>query len=172
MLRPPSNQKPYDEFYSRDPAFVQPPPELAAGVELDAELVKAHKAEVAAHAERVRIARETGDYKPLLAGELRPTLFTMAPLSGDVFRKLCDLVTGGTIRGFALDQLALRCALVGVVNLDDHTVERKLHDNARLHELGAMATVDIPNLLDSIDRRIVGELGGLVMKKARGPDPK
>lgn len=170
MLRPPSNQRPYDAFYSRDPAFQQAP-ELAAN-ELDEDLVKAHKVALAAHADRIRIARETGDWRPLLVGELQPTLFTMQPMSGDTFRKIADLVTGGAIRAFALDQLALRCALVSVVNLGDYTVERKLHENPRLHELGPIATIDIPNLLDAVDRRIVGELGGLVMTKARGPDPK
>ena len=92
MLRLPSNQRPYDAFYSRDPAFVQPP-ELAAGGELDEDVVKAHKTALEAHAERIRIARETGDWKPLLAGdELEPTRFTLQPISGDTFRKIADLI--------------------------------------------------------------------------------
>lgn len=172
MLRPPSNQRPYDEFYSRDPAFVQLPDSEPLS-KLEPEARAARTRVVEDHERAIRIARETGDWKPLLAGEAEPTRFVMMPMSGDLFRKLGDLTLSDKLGGLELDQLVVRIALVDVVNLGDTKVDRRRpHENPAFRELGKVASVDITNLLDSIDRRIIGELGGLVMTRARGPDPK
>ena len=63
--------------------------------------------------------------------------------------------------------LAFRLCVVGVENLGDARV-RKATDP----EYGDIADVAISNLLDSIDPRIVSELGNYMFRRGARPDPK
>ncbi len=114
-LRPGSLQRQYDEFYSGDPAFVQAPEDDGTD---------ATKTLIAEHIERVRIARETSNWQPLLIEGGNPTKFTMRVLPGSVFRTIQDLIGSGQT-GLAMGQaLLVRAALRGIVNLEANSVEK------------------------------------------------
>lgn len=156
MIRPPSNQKPYDEYWSGDPAFVQPDANDPASVE--------------EHACRVKRARETGDWTPLLIEGQEPTKFVMQPIKGDQWRWLVDESTRedehrmGPAKFWSL---MFRCACVSVKNLGIQLPDKPV----RHPDLGMIAPVDIPNTLDSIDASIVTELAGAAFERARALNP-
>lgn len=153
-LRPPSNLREYDDFYSGDPAIVQ----LADGATDD---------EKKEHARRLEVARETGDWSPILVDGQQPTKFVLKVLTGDVHRKLMDDYSGGRFGLSALMQVAFRIALKGVVNCGDVTVNHQ--QDVRY---GKLAKADVTDALDAIDPAIVNELGGEVLRRAREPAPK
>ena len=144
MIRPPSNQSHYDEFWSGDPAFVQP-----------------------ANQEAVRRARETGDWRELLIDGQVPTKFVLQPLKGHQHRWIADQAASRAIGPAQAHQLAFRCALVDVVNFGDVKVKKTNHA-----ALGQIATTDIPDVLDSITTEIVSEIGDLIFARAQGLSPK
>jgi hypothetical protein len=155
MLRLPSAQKTYDDFYSGDPALVQ----------LGADASKAQ------HEERVRklaIARKTGDWSEFrIEGQL-PTKFGMRLIGSEPLRKLRDLhEKDGLTNVWAA--LCFRCALVDVTNLGDFSVRRSIVD--RYPELGAIATEDVCTVLDGIDPDIVNELGVAAFVRSSQRDP-
>lgn len=174
MIRPPSNQKTYDEFWSRDPAFIQPPsaPTFAVdGDELaDKAAREAHLQALRDHQRLVRNARETGDWSALLAGAEQPTRFIMRPLPGTLFRVIVDLVMSERVGEAESNMLMVRAALVGVANLGD--VDVKLALDPAYPKLGKIATVDVPNLLDSVDPKIVAELAETIRDRCMGVSPK
>jgi hypothetical protein len=144
MIRPPSNQTSYDEFWSGDPAFVQP-----------------------ADPEKFKRARETGDWAGVLLEGSQPTKFVMQPLRGSQHRWIADQVAAGAIGAAQAHQLAFRCALQEVANFGDVAVKRTMHD-----KLGQIATSEIPDLLDAITTAIVSEIGDRVFARAQGLSPK
>lgn len=144
MIRPPSNQTSYDEFWSGDPAFAQPPDQ-----------------------EKHKRARETGDYSAVLLEGAMPTKFVMAPLKGSQHRWIADQVAAGAIGAAQAHQLAFRCALQEVVNFGDVTVKKTMHE-----KLGQIATSEVPDLLDAISTAIVSEIGDRVFARAQGLSPK
>ena len=83
MIRPPSNQKHYDEFWSEDEAFEQLPAEATAEAR-------------AAFGAKLTVAIETGDWSALrVAGASEPTKFIMRQIPGESFGKLADLQASG-----------------------------------------------------------------------------
>lgn len=165
-LRPPSLQREYDEYYSRDPAF-DPPDEPEPGKTATDE----QKLALDAHRERVRIARETGDWRSLVMEGANPTLFVMRPIPGSIYRAIVD---GTTIDGFAAGQLtafAFRAAVRAVKNIDGRGGELKLKLERTQFGPG-FASVDVVDKLDAIDHRIVAELADEVIGRARRISPK
>jgi hypothetical protein len=168
MLRPPSLQHEYDEYYSRDPAFSPPAlrPDPGAGPEAKAALAKA----LAEHAERVRIARERGDWSALKTAGEEPTKFTFRQVPGDVFSRVQDDIVDDKIGSFELPMLMFRIALVSV-NLGPEAPKLKTVVHPRY---GRLVDTDVPNYLCTFDegRAIVAELGGIVLERSIGPSPK
>lgn len=154
MLRPPSNQHPYNDHFSGDPAFVQPP-------------ANATKAQLEEHARKVEVARETGDWKALLIEGQQPTTFVMRPLKGNTFRNLVDDSMADKIGGAMMAQLAFRAAIESIANLGDVQIARQ--NDPRF---GEIATVDVTDTLDAISPKIVGELGSEAVRRARTLSPK
>ncbi len=167
-LRPPSLQKTYDDFYSGDPAFEQAPvdpPENATPE--DAKYIEDAQIE---HGRRIRVARETGNWSSLLKTGGNPTKFVMRPVSGSVFRALMDRLSAGKFGVLSLQQLLFRAAIVNVVNLDEG-VDAKV-ETVTLEGIGTIATADIADRLDSLDKGIVRELGDEAFRRARDVAPK
>jgi hypothetical protein len=157
MIRPPSNQKPYDEFWSGDPAFVQPP-------EGDDEATVARRKE---HFEKVRRARQTGDWCDLLIAGMTPTKFIMRPIRGDAMRWLHDHVNiSDPVKALGdgvLLSLAFRAALVDIVNYGaDFKMQYEDHES-----LGTIAAAKIANDLDAVHISIVTELGAIALTRTR-----
>lgn len=154
MLRPPSIQKNYDEFWSGDPAFIQPASD-------------ATEKDIEAHAERVRIARETGGWASLLVGDAQPSKFVMRPLPGHVWRVLLDKYLSGAIGPAQFKALLFRAALRAVENLDDLKVEF-----VNVFGVNGFADNEVPDALDSLDVSIVAELGDEVQRRSKTIHPK
>jgi hypothetical protein len=171
MLRAASQQRQYDEFYSGDPAFVQPPPAPPEGAADD--VVAAHKAHLEEYTHKLEVARERSDWTEMLAGASdSPTKFVMRQLPGDVFRRLFDLLESRAVRGGIANHLIVRCALVQIVNAGDLRVKLAPHEMPELRALGPIASADITNALDAVDFGIVNELAARVLERLGGPSPK
>ncbi len=153
-LRPSSLQKNYDDFYSGDPAFVQAPED--DGTDATKELIKAH-------AERIRIARETSNWQPLLVEGGNPTKFTMRPLPGSVFRAIVDRLESKATGPAAGQALLVRAALRGVTNLEDNQVEKV--ELVNVFGIDGVASVAIVDKLDACDPGIIRELGDEVYRR-------
>lgn len=167
-IRTRSLQHEYDEFWTGDEAFQQPPKEPDVSREKNPPAWEAHDKALAEWQRRVRVARETGNWEALrIDGAPDPTRFVLKPIPGNLFRKLVDDVTNGAIGGTEAMTLMLQLALVDVVNLEGvKDVGRTKHPR-----YGDMATVQVPNLLDKIDPTIVGELGSAIRDRAQGVLP-
>ncbi len=157
MIRPPSVQKPYDEFYSGDPAFVQPPKDASEAALKD-------------YAAKVKRARDTGDWSPLLIEGVQPTRFVMQVIKGDQWRWLLDQSSRDDefkIGPAEFWHLMFRCALVEVANLGAEVNSKPV----KHRHLGAIAPVDVPNLLDTFDAAIVTELASAAFERSRTLNP-
>lgn len=154
MIRPPSLQRAYDEFYSGDPAFVHPPDDATA----DQKAEWSHK---------IRVARETGDWSPIVKPGEMPTKFVMMPIAGNVVRRIIDQALSDKIGTAQMHQLAFRAAVIEVVNLDGAKVKRVETDN-----YGMLATSEITDFLDSISLFIVSELGREALERMKKIPPK
>lgn len=161
--RSPSLQKPRTDFFSGDPAFVQPP-ELAADATPEDALE--HEKVLKEHVRKWEQARESGDFDALRVEGLEPTPFTMRPLKGELFRKLHGKVTFGEMHHLESAQIAFRACIVDVVGFGK-AVAQSQH-----REFGMLANVDITNDLDAIDHRIVTELGTVAINRASRINPK
>lgn len=149
-LRPPSNQSNRDDFWSRDPAFIQLPD-------------NATEAQGAAHALKWRVARETGNFGELLVEGASPTKFVMRPIPGNIIRKLIDKCSAGQLGDLELAALAFRCALVEVSNFGDTKIK---HVNTE--DFGRIASQSIVDELDEVAKGAVNELGSEAIQRATG----
>lgn len=169
MIRLSSNQKTYDEYYSRDEAFVPWP--TPPGKDADEAALKLYGEQLEEHTRKVEVARETSDWTPLLIenGE-KPTKFILRPLPGDIFRIIVDMVDAGDVGGAEANLLLLRAALRGVKGLGQ--MEVTYTRDPRYPKLGAIATVDVPNALDAADNKVIAELASVIRDRAVGPSKK
>lgn len=172
-IRPPSLQHTYDEYYSGDDAFRQLRPEPAAA---EAEDYARWCEERDEHHRQWRVARETGDVRPLLTDEqAQPTRFQLRPIPGDAYRKLIDMAISNTLGSQELDHLLFRLALVGVANLSEQTPRGPRTakvETMRHPDFGVIARPDIANLLDSVDYRILAELSAAIRSRTEQLGPK
>ncbi len=153
IVRPSSFIREYDDFYTGDPAIVQ----LA-----DAASDEDQKS----HRRRIEVARETGNWTDVLVPGMEPTKFTMKPLSGEVHRRLLDMVPDkvGLIEVHAL---AFRCAIMSVSNFGGLEFKRE-----QTQKLGTMAASSVVDALDAVDMGIVTQLGAEALRRAREVSPK
>lgn len=153
MIRPPSLQKPQDEFYSGDPAFAQLPKD-------------ATKEQIAEHDHKWKVARETGRYEALLLEGQQATKFTMRPVNRTTWRAFVDRMvqpvdSNRRIGPITAPSLLFRLSIESVSGLD---LEIKRYPH-REWDGWDMATQEVVETLDSIDPRIVTELGDLVLSR-------
>jgi hypothetical protein len=155
-VRAPSNQKPYDDFWSGDSAFIQPAEDAES---------------IAAHSVKVKRSRETGDWSELVVPGRTPTKFVMQAIKGEQIRWIYDrnrcsdaAKEMGTAIAWAL---CFRCAIVEVVNLPIEFKVTFVDDP----NLGRIADTNIVNLLDAADPSIVTELGLAAFVRARTLNP-
>lgn len=156
MLRLPSVQKTYDEYYTGDPAFVQ----LDDNASADAR---------AEHERKLKLARLTGNWSDLLVEPTaKPTKFGFRIIPSEMRRKLVDMIGASENARLSLEWIALcfRGAIVDVANLGDVRVAKVKHP-----EFGVIASTDICDLLDGIDPQIVNELGLRAWERSNVRDP-
>ncbi len=133
MIQAPTNIGTYTECYAADEALLQ-----------DANLL--------------RVARETGDWLPLIVDGKTPTRFTMRVIPGHVFRKIVDLEVGSSQR----QALLFRAACVGISGIEPFKFSLVKDQE---HGLGQLASLEVVDFLDAVDLNIVNELALAVMNR-------
>jgi hypothetical protein len=155
MIRPPSNAKQFDAFYSKDPAFVQ----LADDASED---------DGKEHAQKWRTARQTGDYSALLIEGQQPTKFTLRPLSVDAFASIIDMKRSGTGDN-EVAILAFRVALKSVSNFGK--AEIKFGPHKKFGLIASTDFLDKAGLPAGLALNIAAEIGGVALEKAMDISP-
>lgn len=171
MIRPPSAAKQYDEFCTVDPAFIQPPKKPADDAS-DADKAE-HAAALESYRAKLKAARETGDWKPMLLDGQTPTKFVLGHVDRNIWRSIIDRATlpGDSPRHIGqttLHSLLFRLALKSIVGFGDVKVERNPDPQ---WDFWTMAQADIVTQLDEINPVIVGEIGERVFERLRGVSP-
>lgn len=147
VTRPPSNQQTWDAIWSQDPALVQ-----GEGTE---------------HRRKLELARETGDWSPLLIVGQVPTKFVLRQIPGEFRRRIIDRLNAGRIGGQELDALLVRLAVVDVVALGGFNLKFTIDE-----EWGRLATYELCNTLDDHAPGCVGELAVQIFNRMMGVSPK
>lgn len=163
MIRLPSLQRAYDDFYSRDPAVIPEPTEPAKTASV--EEWEAHKKSIDEWLTKIRAAKETGRWDEVLVPGGVPTKFVMGQVDRSVWRTIADRFqlpddNKQHIGWNQLSSLLFRLAVREIAGID---IKVQRHVDS---EWGwEMASADIVTVLDQADPRIVGELSAGVWKR-------
>lgn len=111
--------------------------------------------------DRLTVARETGDYKPILKDGESPTWFHLRVIPGTLMRSFQSALSSNELADFNVPALALRLALTKVENLEGVTCEQE-----RDPKYGTIAKSSIIDALDAINAGIVNELGGFALSRS------
>jgi hypothetical protein len=166
ITRPPSAQRPYETYYSGDPAFVQPP--KAPADDASDEAKKEYTDALEQHGAKVKSARDTGNWQALIVEGQSPTKFVMAQVDRGVWRELADRMilppdSHRRVGIVTLRALAFRLAIKSIGGWDKF---ERLPDPS--WDNWTMAPEDIVAELDAIDAGIVNEIGTDVLERLRG----
>lgn len=153
MIRPPSLQKPQDEYYSGDPAFIQLPDDASDEQRKE-------------HAHKWKVARETGNYAALLVEGQQATKFTMQPIKRNDWRVFVDrmVLPADSPRHVGRAQASALLFRMSVVSISGADIEIKRYPQ-REWDGWEMTDTKVVEYLDSIDPRIVTELGDVVLAR-------
>jgi hypothetical protein len=154
IIKPPSQQSEYSLIFSGDPSLNLP-------------------ADPAAREKALEIARERGDWAPLVAPGETPTVFHLRPIAGALF----DWAISECQRRKTLDPetyaFALRLALVKIDNFGDHKIKLERAGHEREFKIASSETLDALYAVEGVGRQVVQELGEIVWGKAiAGLSPK
>jgi hypothetical protein len=165
-IQPTSIQRNHDEFWSNDPAIVQPPEDPPA--DADDKVKEAHKATVTEWLRQIDTARETGQWDPILVAGMHPTKFTLRPIPGQALRAIHAKMERGELDTWRqAAPIAFRACIVKIEN-PSITFKPEKSD-----EYGMLAPVAITDRLDAVDMGIVTELGMLCLSRGtQGLSPK
>jgi hypothetical protein len=164
-IRPPSVQREYDDFWSGDPAIKQPPqppPENASDEERD-RYIKS----VEDYVKAIELARETGDWRPLIIEGETPTKFTLRPLPAKAYTLLADMSTSGAQTRNQVAALAFQCALARLSNLGKAELKQVRH--AELGLITSLSFFDDVGVPAAIALQIIQEIGGAAIARAARP---
>jgi hypothetical protein len=170
MIRLPSLQRAYDDFYSRDPAVIPEPAEPAKTATDDD--WKTYRKAVEERTTKVRAAKENGHWDDVLVPGGVPTKFVMGQVDRNAWRAIADRFqlpedNKQRIGLNELSSLLFRLALRDIPGLDIK-IQRYVDP-----EWGwEMAQAEIVTLLDQADPRIVGEISGGVWRRLQEIAPK
>lgn len=158
MIRPPSLQRTYDDFFTLDPAFIQRPADLPADASDDEKA--AHKSAVEDYEAKIAAAKETGKWEAVLVPGAVPTKFVVGQVDRNIWRAILDRTwlppdSPRYIGQAALVALLFRLAIQNITGFEVK-VDRRPDPKWDGWE---MASADIITTLDSIDIRIVGQIG-------------
>ena len=155
-MRAPSLQKPRDFISVFDEAIAKPADDAS-----DEDRVAFH--------DRIRIARETGDYADVLTPGARPVKFVLAPLQETQFLALVDANLGD----MTLHATAFRMACVNVVGFElepgkPYQLPRRIEDDA----FGSILPRSVINDLGAALRLHIRDAATDVVNRAAAPPPK
>jgi hypothetical protein len=151
LALPPSLQHRHTVVWSRDPALGRPKDDDAAAL----------KAWEAAFAD----ARDRGRYEALI-GDSEPTRFEVKPLAGSVARRMLDELAARRLGEQEFASLTFRICICSIANPE---IEVKRVPDSRF---GAIAELDLVDLLDAINPGIVNEIGTYLFQRAASPSGK
>lgn len=160
MIKPPSNQKTWDAFYTGDTAIIQLPDEASDEQKKDRDDL----------IERARELGADGWADVVVEGE-RPTIFTFKPLGSELTGHLVDMLNDPRVGAFRVFALAFRLALVGVKNLTD-SGKVDFVNHGEFGRIATTAFLDRAGCTGEVGASIITELGSLVMTRARAANPK
>lgn len=165
-IQPTSIQRNHDEFWSNDPAIVQPPEDPPTDAPDDVK--EAHKKVITEWLGKIDTARETGQWDPMLVTGMHPTKFTLRPIPGQALRAIHSKLERGELDFFRqAAPLAFRACIIKVEN-PSITFKPEKND-----EYGVLAPIAVTNQLDAVDMGIVTELGMLCLSRGtQGLSPK
>jgi hypothetical protein len=161
MIRPPSLQKPFDLVSALDQALDRPE---RGDAQSDADWEAVEKG----WEERLRVARETGQWADLIRPGHAPTTFTVKPLAGSVLRLLQDDINAGRIGGQEAHGLVVRLCLQSIGNAPE-PFKIELEGHGRYGKLAKASLVDY---LDSINPVLILELGNVLILRGAIPPGK
>jgi hypothetical protein len=166
MIRPPSLQRPWDAFVTSDAAITPAPKRDAAASDEE------HKAALDQWVAKIRAARETGDWTPVVIAGQIPTKFVMGHIDRNVWRSIMDRAVLSPDSSRYIGQIALNALLfrLSVREIPEFKKFDRLPDPG--WDNWTMAPASLVNELDEIDPSIVGELGSEVLRKLHGIDSK
>jgi hypothetical protein len=157
VIKPPSIQKDYTAFWSRD-AAVAPLPESPT------------KEQLAERERLITLARDTGDLSYIEQPGERVTKFTMKPLSFEQYAELSSMHERGET-SVSIAALAFRFALKDVAPLPEG-VRLTFLDHPTYGKLASTAFLNDLKLPAKMSAEIVVELGDLAIERARDLSPK
>lgn len=156
MIKPPSNQKTFDVFFSGDAAIVSLPDEADDKAKAD-------------HERALERALETGEWAEVTIPGDQPTRFVFKPLGCELAGELYSMMA--TERHFTIFALAFRLAIVDVKNLPD-AGKINFVNHTSFGRIATTAFLDRAGLKGELGAQIIVELGSYVLRRARGDDPK
>lgn len=166
MIRLPSTFRPYDVYFSGDPALKQSPDAPKADASEDD--IKAYVEAKKQYLATFFACHDTGDWSPLLIEGQTPLKFVMLHVDRTTFRALVDRIglpeSNPRHIGERLAQsLFVRLALSSIVGAEGLVVRRESDPQ---WDGWVMAQPEVIQVLDAADPRIVSELGLMVQRKA------
>lgn len=170
MIRQPSLQRPYSDFYSGDPAVIPRPlpPPLDASDDERA-LFKRNFDE---YRTKITVAKETGNWTEVAVPGQSITSFLMGHVDRTIWRSIVDRQAlpddnARYIGPATMLQILVRLS-VQSINGWDFKIERHVDSDWGW----AMAQPELIQTLDNIDPKIVAELGGGVFRRLQTIHPK
>lgn len=170
--RPPSLQREWTTFWSRDPAFIPWP--VPPSTDTDEAAIKAYFKARDEHAERVRVADETNGWASLLIEGETATQFVLQPIDRNIWRAIAERMAlpdeNPRVVGIAtLPALLFRLAIKSIPGFE-MKVERKPD---KRWENWVMAQSELVTALDEISPNIIAEIGTrLYTRLQSGVPPK
>jgi hypothetical protein len=150
MIKPPSQQLEYTLIFSGDPSLVLP-------------------SDQAERAKALEVARETGQWAPLIRSGEQPTLFHVRPVHGMLLDWLLGEMRRRSLIAAETNVLALRLALRRVEGLGEHKVElERIGAGVGNYDMATTAIVEALYSIEGIGNQVVQELGDYVFGRALG----
>ena len=155
-MRAPSLQKPRDFISVFDEAIEKPADD-------------ASDEDRAAFHDRIRIARETGEYADVLVPGAQPIKFTLAPLTATQYNALID----SGLKNAKMSALVVRMTCVGLVGHHDESGKPyKLPARVDDDDFGSVLPESFINALGIHLQKHVGDAAADVITRAVAPPPK
>jgi hypothetical protein len=155
MLRPLSNQKTWDAFYSGDPAIAPLPDDASDEQKQERERLVKH-------------ALQSGDWSQV-DPRAEATRFSFRQLKADEFGELRSMLFNGE-KPYSVYRLAFQLALKDAKPLPEK-VTVKFVSHSTLGKVATLSFLDDARIPPEVGADVVFELGKLVYERAREPDP-
>lgn len=163
MIRFPSLQKTYDDFYTGDAAII-PRPE-APSTSASTEEIEAYQAALKEWGTKIKAAKETGQWGPVLVPGGVPTKFVMGQVDRNAWRSIVDRMQLPEENKLHIGLTQLSSLLFRLAVREVPGIEVKVTRYVDEQWGWEMAQPELVTLLDMADPKIVGELSAGVWQR-------